>query len=410
MSKVRKDGKGRVLHKGETYLRNRKLYSFSYTDALGKRRFLYSGDLNDLREKEEKFLKKRLDKLDVYLLAKADVNYVFDRYISMKKNLRNSTLTNYNYTYDRYVRKGFGKKKIEEVRFSDVMMFYLGLLDRGLSVSIVDSVNSVLHPTFQLAIRDNVLNVNPVAGVMAEVRRNIKDKQEARHALSIDEQRVFMECLDKPEYERWRILFTVLFGTGCRIGEVIGLRWCDISLKEGTININHSLTYGPVFDKGYKCEYQISLPKTQAGIRVIPMLDKVKEAFLAEKRRQDEWKFVPEIEINGMSGFIFRNRYGLIYKPSCINKTIKRIVDEYNADEEIKARREQRDPLFLPRFSCHITRHSFCSRLCENETNIKVIQSVMGHKDIQTTLDIYAEVSESKKKEVFKELNNNNIF
>ena len=53
MKKVRKDGKGLVLHKGETYLRNKKLYCFSYTDVFGKRKFLYANSLIDLREKEE---------------------------------------------------------------------------------------------------------------------------------------------------------------------------------------------------------------------------------------------------------------------------------------------------------------------------------------------------------------------
>lgn len=111
-----------------------------------------------------------------------------------------------------------------------------------------------------------------------------------------------------------------------------------------------------------------------------------------------------------MSGFIFCNKVGNLHKISGINKQIKRIVDKHNHIEIIKARREGRDPLLFPRFSCHITRHSFCSRLCENETNIKVIQSVMGHRDIQTTMDIYAEVSEQKKKDVFKELNEDDVI
>lgn len=52
----------------------------------------------------------------------------------------------------------------------------------------------------------------------------------------------------------------------------------------------------------------------------------------------------------------------------------------------------------------HHLRHTFCTRLCENETNLKVIQSVMGHKDIQTTMDIYAEATEEKKQESFERL------
>ena len=75
---------------------------------------------------------------------------------------------------------------------------------------------------------------------------------------------------------------------------------------------------------------------------------------------------------------------------------IKRIVIEHNSAEEINAKREGRRAIIIPNFSCHIIRHTFCTRLCENETNIKVIQAVMGHKDIQTTMNIYAEVSNSK--------------
>ena len=93
-----------------------------------------------------------------------------------------------------------------------------------------------------------------------------------------------------------------------------------------------------------------------------------------------------------------------------MNREIKRIVDDHNAREEVMAARERREPLIIPRFSCHVTRHTFCTRLCESETNIKVIQTVMGHKDIRTTLEIYAEVSERKKQEVFEELNNSNVF
>ena len=60
--------------------------------------------------------------------------------------------------------------------------------------------------------------------------------------------------------------------------------------------------------------------------------------------------------------------------------------------------------LLLPNISAHHLRHTFCTRLCENETNLKVIQSIMGHKDIQTTMDIYADCTEEKKKEVIKNI------
>ena len=65
----------------------------------------------------------------------------------------------------------------------------------------------------------------------------------------------------------------------------------------------------------------------------------------------------------------------------------------------LKAKKEKREPIIIPHFSCHHLRHTFCTRFCENETNIKVIQAVMGHANIETTMDIYAEVTDMKKTE-----------
>ena len=85
-------------------------------------------------------------------------------------------------------------------------------------------------------------------------------------------------------------------------------------------------------------------------------------------------------------------------------------MDDHNAGEEVKAAKEGRDPVMIPRFSCHVTRHTFCSRLCENGTNIKLIQQIMGHSDIRTTMDIYAEVSKGMAHAVFQELNEEDVL
>lgn len=410
MAKVRKDTKGRVLHRGEIFRKDKGLYVYSYMDSFGGRRYLYANDLGDLRAKEKQVLMDKLDGIDTYAMAQADINYVFDRYIATKSELRSTTMTNYVYTYDRYVRKGFGRKKVAKVRYSDVLLFYNALYEKGLKVNTVDTVHSVLHPTFQMAVRDNIIRYNPSDGAMAELKKKLKGDTEPRHALTLEQERAFLDYLDEPENKRWKPLFTVMFGTGGRVGEVIGLRWEDLSYDANTISINHNITYYPRSDSSYKCEFRVHLPKTEAGIRTIPMLDRVKEAFLEEKEYQEKTGCHCVIELDGMSGFIFCNRFGNLHNPAGINRAIKRIVDKYNAREEVKAARERREPVLIPRFSCHIMRHTFCTRLCENETNVKLIQQVMGHKDIQTTLDIYAEVSEAKKQEKFKKLNEHNMF
>ena len=404
MAKTRKDLRGRSLRKGEVQRASDKRYMYTYTDPLGRRKFIYANDLTQLREKEEKLLKDQLDGLDIYVAGKATLNETFDRYISTKYNLRESTRSSYLYTYDHYVRDTFGLKRIAEIKYSDVLQFYYHLLNQqGISLGTLDSVHCLLHPTFQLAVRDEIIRKNPTDGVMKEISRESGKNRGVRHALTIEQQRCFMEYIaNHPIYYHWWPMFTILLGTGCRIGEALGLRWQDLDFENRVISINHSLVYYPA-NGSNKCVLRVSLPKTDAGIRTIPMLDIVKDAFemLYEEQKENGFN---ETEIDGMTGFIFCNRFGSVPNPQTVNHTIKRIANNYNADEVVRAKKEHRDPIILPNFSCHHLRHTFCTRLCENETNLKVIQSIMGHKNIETTLDIHAEATEKKKQESFENL------
>ena len=78
----------------------------------------------------------------------------------------------------------------------------------------------------------------------------------------------------------------------------------------------------------------------------------------------------------------------------------------YDAKEIIDAKRERRELIIILHFSCHVLRHTFCSRLCESDLNVKVIQEIMGHKNMETTLDNYIEVNFNKKQEPLEELAN----
>ena len=180
------------------------------------------------------------------------------------------------------------------------------------------------------------------------------------------------------------------------------MRWEDLDFEKRLISINHELVYYAIGAKR-KSEAHISLPKTEAGIRVIPMMDIVYDAFQLLYEEQEENGFNTEI-IDGMSGFVFCNRYGKTLKGGPINKAIKRVTNSYNNEEIINAKKENREPLILPDFSCHHLRHTFCTRLCENESNLKVIQTIMGHKNIETTMDIYAEATGTKLQETMEML------
>ena len=84
----------------------------------------------ELREREVKLMKDQLDGLDAYAAGTSTINFVFDRYISTKAELRETTMRNYKYMYDRFIRGGFGKKKIAAVKYSDVFAVLSAFVER----------------------------------------------------------------------------------------------------------------------------------------------------------------------------------------------------------------------------------------------------------------------------------------
>ena len=221
MAQTRKDLRGRVLRKGESQRRSDGRYVYTYTDPLGRRKYVYAQDLVTLREKEAQLLKDQMDGLDIYVAGKATVNFVFDRYMSLKNNLKPTTKSNYLYMYDRFVRDTFGKRNIAEIKYSDVVQFYNYLVEKQeLQINTLETVHTLLHPTFQLAVRDDIIRKNPSDGVMAELKKNLGMKTGVRHALTIPQQRAFIEYIaTHPIYYHWWPIFTVFLGTGCRIGD-----------------------------------------------------------------------------------------------------------------------------------------------------------------------------------------------
>jgi integrase len=408
----RKDGKGRVLRKGEHYRKADGRYSYIYTDPLGKQRTIYANSLTNLRKKEESLIRDQMDGINVYVAGNADVNFLFDRYISTKSELRSTTRSNYLYTWNHFIRDTFGKKKIKDVKYSDVLYFYTDLItNQNLQINTLENINTVLRPSFQLAVRDDIIRKNPVDGAYCEVKKRNGGSRKKKRALTVEQQRAFINYVAKnPFFYKWFPFFTFLLGTGCRIGEAIGVRWDDIDLENRVIDINHSLTYYSRSDDSFKCEFRVSEPKTEAGTRIIPMMQQVYDVLKDEYERQEEEGFCVE-NVDGMTNFVFTNRFGMPHNPAAVNRAIKRIVDAHNSEEEVKAKKEKRDPVMIPSFSCHIFRHTFASRFCENETNVKVIQEVMGHADVSTTMNIYADVNQDVTRASIEKLAKNmNVF
>ena len=267
----------------------------------------------------------------------------------------------------------------------------------------MEIIHTIIHPVFTMAVRDGYIRINPATGAMAEIKKSNNWEKPKRHALTKAEQAAFIDYIKSSKiYNHWLPLFTVLLGTGCRIGEVIGLRWEDCDFEDGIISINHNMVYRK-YEGESKARFHIETPKTKAGTRIVPMLEEVKEALRTEWAKQEIIGFNESI-IDGYTGFIFQNRYGDPLSPHSVNRAIDRICAAYIEDETIQADRDGRDPVLIRHFSAHNLRHTFCTRYCEVEKNIKAIQEIMGHADIETTMNIYAEATKEVKKQSFANL------
>lgn len=134
--------------------------------------------------------------------------------------------------YNNYVRSGLGKRKISTIKYSDVKFFYVSLIqERNFKPNSMEIVNTILHPTFRLAVRDGYIRSNP-SGVMMEIKKSHDWEKPKRHTLTVEEQEAFIGFIEQSrEYRHWLPLFTAFLGTGLRIGELLGLRWDDCDSK-----------------------------------------------------------------------------------------------------------------------------------------------------------------------------------
>ena len=387
-----------TLRKGETQ-RQDGIYDYRWTSPDGKRHSISASTLEELRAKEEQITVDAHDgiKTETRMVT---VNEMFDLWCDLKRGIKDNTFQNYKYMYNLFIRPNFGKMRITMVKKTDVKRFYNTLADgKILKVSTIDTLHNILHQVFDMALNDNYIRLNPTDNMLKELKKAHNFSVEKRKALTIPEQELFMRFLkDSPQYNHWYPIFAVMLGTGMRVGELTGLRWCDIDFDEDLISVNHTLVfYNHGDNKG--CTFSINTPKTEAGNRTIPILPSVKEALQMERKMQQEFDVKCSVSIDGYSDFIFVNRFGATQHQGTLNKAIKRIIRDCN--DEVLLKSKEKDPVLLPPFSCHSLRHTFTTRAVESGMNVKVLQEVLGHKDISTTLNIYTDVTrDTKKKEV----------
>ena len=400
MAEKRFDKKHRLLKKGEIP-RADGYYTYRWTSRNGKRHSVTASTLEELREREEQIARDMSEGIrgDAKNVTLDDM---FELWKRLKRGLKGNTFQNYCYMYRTFVSPEIGKLRIATLKKSDIKAFYNSLVDgKNLKIATVDNIHTVLHQVLEVAVEDRYMRTNISDNLMKELKQSHNIGQERKRALTEPEQELFLDFLkrDNTPYRHWYPVFAVMVNTGMRVGEITGLRWEDVDFEENVIEVSHTLVYYNHSDEG--CYFSIHTPKTEAGKRVIPMLDEVREAFLEEKSYQESNQLKCKASIDGYTDFIFINRFGNVQHQGTLNKALRRIIRDCN---DMQLAKGGKDPLLLPRFSCHSLRHTFTTRLVEAEVNLKVIQDALGHKDFSTTMDIYTDVTKELRQREFDSL------
>ena len=391
MVEKRKDNRGRNLFKGEGQ-RSDGRYYYQYKNSLNKSKVIYSWTLEELRKREKEIQKDLADSIDE-TAAKMSLNQLFELYLSLKdkENFQDSTKDDYLGLWNNHIRNTeLGNAQIKNIKTSHIKRFYKELKDKGLSNSTIKKFNTILRPSFELALDDDMIRKNPVK---KDCVKKYKGEKNVREALTRDEQKKLLDFVESSNvYKIYAPMLRYMLGTGCRIGEVIGITWDDIDMKSRSININHQLKYKKKEDG--KTGFMIASPKTDAGKRIIPMTTEVYNALIMQKRYRLFLGTPRDFEVDGYKNFVFVTKNGRPIAPNGFNNAMKNIVSAYNKLEEKKAREEKRKPVLLPHVSAHIFRHTACTRMAEAGMEIKALQYIMGHSNAAVTLDVYTHVHE----------------
>lgn len=380
MSEIRRDNKGRKLATGESQDKDGR-YRYKYNDSFGKRKSVYSWRLTEsdpypkgkrkdisLREKEKE-VEKALRNAVATSGGNMTVLELVQKYISQKRGVKHNTQANYNFVINVIKKEDFGAKRIDTIKLSDAKTWLIKLQDDGRGYSSIHSIRGVVRPAFQMAVDDDLINKNPFEFQLATV---VVNDSVTREAITRKQQREFLRFIkaDKHFCKYYDGIY-ILFHTGLRVSEFVGLIINDIEFDKERIKVDHQL------QRTRNMKYEILTPKTEKGERYVPMQKDVADCF----RRIIQNRKHPKIEpmIDGYSGFLFLDKNDMPMVALHWEKYFQHIREKYNSIYKVQ----------MPCITPHVCRHTFCSNMAKSGMNPKTLQYIMGHSDIGVTLNTY---------------------
>lgn len=384
MSEKRRDNRNRILHEGE-YQRADGRYRFRYIDEDGKEKNVYSWrlDKNDatpkgkkrelsLREKEKQIEADLFDHIVTHG-GNYTVLELVEKYVSLKTGVRHNTAAGYKTVINLLKKEHFGGLRIDKVRLSDAKTWLVKLQQTdGRGYSSIHSIRGVLRPAFQMAVDDDLIRKNPFGFELASV---IVNDSVTREAVTRKQERELLRFIQEDKHFcKYYDAIYILFHTGLRISEFCGLITTDIEFSEMRIKVDHQL------QRTSQMQYVIQEPKTESGIRYVPMTEKVAECF----RRILAKRVAPKTEpmVDGYVGFLFLDKNDMPMVALHWEKYLEHIIQKYNKIYRVQ----------MPKVTPHVCRHTFCSNMAKSGMNPKTLQYIMGHADISVTLNTYTHV------------------
>ena len=380
MSEKRKDSKGRVLKDGESQRANG-TYDYRYTDIHKKRRCIYAKSLTELRKKEDELRRDMADGID-YAAGDMTVAELVDRYMNLKRGLKQNSLRSYGSAVKRIHADPFGQKPIKTVKLSDAKGWFVFLHDSGIKQNTIGVLQSVVRPAFEMAVDDDIIRKNPFKFKLSDV---VPKDAYVRDALTKEQQEKYLQFVQDCGGNYYDDI-VILLGTGLRVSELYGLTKADIDFDRRCIHIHKQLCR--MADK----PYFVAPPKISSGNRSIPMTDTVYMAF----RRVLENRGHPKAEmmVDGYSGFLFLDKDG---KP-------KVAMHLENYMRGMRRKYVKKHGNTLPSVTPHVLRHTFCTNVQQAGLDVKSLQYLMGHSNASVTLDVYTHSSFDSVERAFEQI------